>query len=116
MTLTQEQTKEIFEKDLVLLIQPESPPETSVALSRLYKGKSDHTGLLITTPNFKNFSNDLLNEFVFIVDRSGSMAGAKIDQAKASLQLFLRSIPEKSRFNSKFLLTPSNQFSYLIWR
>ncbi|KNC99654.1 uncharacterized protein SPPG_05035 [Spizellomyces punctatus DAOM BR117] len=39
------------------------------------------------------------SELVFIIDRSGSMQGRQIEQAKTALQLFLRSIPHGHFFN-----------------
>eukprot|EP00741_Cyanophora_paradoxa_P006049 tig00000981_g5867.t1 len=38
-------------------------------------------------------------EYLFLVDRSGSMRGAKIEQSRNALQLMLRSLPVGSRFN-----------------
>ena len=38
-------------------------------------------------------------EFIFLVDRSGSMRGTRISLAIESLKLFLASLPEKSLFN-----------------
>ena len=38
-------------------------------------------------------------EFVFILDRSGSMSGRRIQNAKNALISFLESIPENSKFN-----------------
>lgn len=38
-------------------------------------------------------------EFIFLIDRSGSMSGERIVLARQSLLLFLASIPPGSRFN-----------------
>jgi hypothetical protein len=39
------------------------------------------------------------NEYIFLIDRSGSMDGKRIKLAKEALKLFLHSIPYGSKFN-----------------
>ena len=38
-------------------------------------------------------------EFLFVIDRSGSMSGRRIQMACEAAQLFLKSLPQNSKFN-----------------
>ena len=49
---------------------------------------------------FPTFANvDVACEFIFLVDRSGSMSGPYIQSARETLVLFLKSIPQGTYFN-----------------
>jgi hypothetical protein len=43
--------------------------------------------------------DDPVCEIIFLVDRSGSMAGSRMNQTKNALQIFLRSLPVGTKFN-----------------
>ena len=50
----------------------------------------------------KSFETDIENgkgEYVFLLDRSGSMSGLRIQKAKEALILFIKSLPQDTYFN-----------------
>jgi Ca-activated chloride channel family protein len=67
-----------------------------------YRPKSDEEGylLLLTSPEIKPASDDRPKKTVlFVLDRSGSMSGEKIDQAKNALKFVLNNLREGDTFN-----------------
>jgi len=47
----------------------------------------------------EEFNDIKANEFIFLLDRSGSMSGARILLALEALKLFVHSLPVGSKFN-----------------
>lgn len=64
------------------------------------KGVNEEQGVDIYADDHNDFLMDhTYAEYVFILDRSGSMGGKRIENAKNSLIFFLKSLPYRSRFN-----------------
>ena len=87
-------TTDIMDRDLVVLIESDDYDKPVVFIET---GKNSIATLVSLIPSFKLDEQDV--EVIFLVDRSGSMGGESMQQAKKALQLFLHSIPTSCYFN-----------------
>ncbi len=67
------------------------------ALCEEWQEKGTRAAMVSLVPSFRLKEHPV--ELVFLVDRSGSMGGSGITQAKKALQLFLHSLPAECLFN-----------------
>ena len=92
-----------LKKDLVVLIRQTDPhiPKVVYELGDPTKSQRSYMGapavMLSFFPEFE--VKRAACEFLFLVDRSGSMSGSYIKSASATLVLFLKSIPPGCSFN-----------------
>ena len=84
-----------LDKDLVVLIRTLNPHEPRVCVEVAEDGS---TATMITLAPHIELDEEKC-ELIFIVDRSGSMSGTKIDQARKAMTLFFRSLPEDCYLN-----------------
>ncbi|RUS20106.1 hypothetical protein BC937DRAFT_86338 [Endogone sp. FLAS-F59071] len=85
-----------LDKDFVLLIEAEDS-DNPRAFVEYNKETDTHCVMLTMVPRFS--LAEVQSELIFIVDRSGSMTGPKIEKTAEALSLFLRSLPRDCYFN-----------------
>ncbi|CAK5265029.1 unnamed protein product [Mycena citricolor] len=114
-------SKNFLECDFVLVVRAEGldEPRCFAELYRDPKGRhSDTLALQFTVVLNKKLPSVSRQEFVFVVDRSGSMGGARIETAKSTLGLLLRMLPNENTsfnvfsFGSKYSSLWSNSQPY----
>ena len=91
-----------LDKDFILFITYKEPHQPRSVVEGGQSGvendfMSSHVVMLDFFPDFASIPASC--EFVFLIDRSGSMAGTPIKQARETLILFLKSIPPGCYFN-----------------
>jgi Ca-activated chloride channel family protein len=87
-----------MDRDFVLVVKLEVPHAPRALVERDAKGRL--AALLSFVPNLDEKARGPRPcEAIFLVDRSGSMGGTSIAEARNALQLCLRSLPSGSRFN-----------------
>jgi calmodulin len=102
------------DREIVLLIQLEQPLEPRCWFEPCIRGNGKAALLAVLYPEEDSVQNlfssqpqqqqqfqtsQTQKEFIFLLDRSGSMSGGQIRRAAEALQLLLRSLPQGSRFN-----------------
>lgn len=99
VTLGTEQTA--LDRDFVLVVRLADAGKPAVLVERAPDGS--FVAMLTFTPRFGEHglaaADPAMGEIVFLVDRSGSMNGSSIEEARNALQLCLRSLPAGIRFN-----------------
>lgn len=93
---------DVRKPDDIRLLYGTEGGEVGVNLVSYHPDEEDEQGyfLLMASPKMKLRRNDVLPKtVVFVVDRSGSMSGEKLKQAKASLKYMIDSLNDEDTFN-----------------
>lgn len=85
-----------LDQDVVISIRFKKPHESTVLVGR--DGAAECIAALEFRPVLDSFARQPC-EVIFLVDRSGSMGGESIEQARCTLQICLRSLVEGDFFN-----------------
>ena len=93
--------KDLGRRDLVILVNMKDPHAPKAVVEGGIDKKAEFMSSSAVMINFfPDFADvEAACEFIFLVDRSGSMRGSYIRSARETLMLFLKSIPEGNYFN-----------------
>jgi Ca-activated chloride channel family protein len=98
-TVSYKSENQIPTSDLRLLYDADAGKLGTSVLSYRPQASDDGYFLLLTTPAIERPAERPKKSVVFVVDRSGSMSGQKIEQAKGALKFVLNNLREGDLFN-----------------
>ncbi|KAF9023270.1 hypothetical protein BDZ89DRAFT_1070015 [Hymenopellis radicata] len=99
-----------FQKDFVLTIQS-AGLDAPRCVAELHPEHDSVAMALTLVPRF-NLPEPTSQEFIFLVDRSGSMGGKRITAARKALVVMLRSLPHQS---TAFQIVSFGSTSSMLW-
>ncbi|KAH7905128.1 von Willebrand factor type A domain-containing protein [Hygrophoropsis aurantiaca] len=82
-------------KDVIVVITADGLDKPRAVIEHHPVHQTDAIGLTLV-PQFKPIESPLGMEYIFLVDRSGSMAGANIDMARTAHIVLLQGLPSKN--------------------
>ncbi|HUO09042.1 MAG TPA: VIT domain-containing protein [Phycisphaerae bacterium] len=85
--------------DFHLFIGRKSTPVGVTVLTYRPDAEKDGYFVLLAAPTVKAATTSMAKDVVFVMDTSGSMAGKKIEQARAALKYCVQTLNEKDRFD-----------------
>ncbi|CAN0002877.1 unnamed protein product, partial [Heterosigma akashiwo] len=95
-----------LEKDITFFLELKNTPQTTMWLERPLSPAAEEGVLMVeaypdlnTMQHASTGGNGSGMEFIFVLDRSGSMGGSRIQTASEALRMCLAALPEKSTFN-----------------
>lgn len=94
--------KTIPSSDYRLLFNPsESSKEGLSARVVSYRPNKDEDGyfLMLLSPRIQTNQERIPKTILFVIDKSGSMSGKKVEQARAAMKFVLKNLDEKDLFN-----------------
>jgi len=106
-----EQAEVALDRDIVLRVRSATSGELSAAACHRENGKPGVFSVTVLPDLFEGAAANRSQDVLFLLDTSGSMAGASIGEARAALRLCLRQLREGDRFNAIAFNNGQRKFS-----
>ena len=98
LTIAMEGDGLIYQEDLVIRYTEEGMPENGSLVGYYDSESEEYYFLNVFSPDKSNIGGGFSRDIIFVLDKSGSMGGDKMDQLKQAFLEILDQLPEDDRF------------------